>query len=112
MMTNPSEYRGAYGGGADDRDEWRGQTGGSSIHPWGSVNLTDKLRVARMPPRRRVWFVLGGAQASIYHLRVALMPPRRRVWFLNLNAQASIDNCILNLTNWVKCTGACLRQQC
>jgi hypothetical protein len=22
MMTNPSEYRGAYGGGADDRVEW------------------------------------------------------------------------------------------
>jgi hypothetical protein len=32
MMTNPSEYRGAYGGGADDRVEWRGRTG-SSICP-------------------------------------------------------------------------------
>jgi hypothetical protein len=29
----PSEYRGAYGGGADDRVEWRGRTGGSSICP-------------------------------------------------------------------------------
>jgi hypothetical protein len=27
------EYRGAYGGGADDRVEWRGRTGGSSICP-------------------------------------------------------------------------------
>jgi hypothetical protein len=27
------EYRGAYGGGADDRVEWRGRTGGSSMRP-------------------------------------------------------------------------------
>jgi hypothetical protein len=33
VMTYPSEYRGAYGGGADDRVEWRGRTGGSSICP-------------------------------------------------------------------------------
>jgi hypothetical protein len=33
MMTNPSEYCGAYGSGADDRVEWRGRTGGCSIHP-------------------------------------------------------------------------------
>jgi hypothetical protein len=33
MMTNPSEYRGAYGGGADDCVEWRGRTGGFSICP-------------------------------------------------------------------------------
>jgi hypothetical protein len=33
MMTNPSEYRGVYGGGADDRVEWRGRTGGSSVCP-------------------------------------------------------------------------------
>jgi hypothetical protein len=26
-----SEYRGVYEGGADDRVEWRGRTGGSSV---------------------------------------------------------------------------------
>jgi hypothetical protein len=31
MMTYLSKYHGAYGGGADDRVEWRGRTGGSSI---------------------------------------------------------------------------------
>jgi hypothetical protein len=29
------------------------------------VNLIDELRVAFMPPRRRVWFLLGGAVSSI-----------------------------------------------
>jgi hypothetical protein len=33
MMINPLELHGAYGGGADDRVEWRGRTGGSSICP-------------------------------------------------------------------------------
>jgi hypothetical protein len=28
------------------------------------VNLIDKLRVALMPPRRRVWFLLGSAVSS------------------------------------------------
>jgi hypothetical protein len=28
------------------------------------VNLTDKFRVALMPPRRRVWFLLGGVVSS------------------------------------------------
>jgi hypothetical protein len=28
------------------------------------VNLKDELRVALMPPRRRVWFLLGGAVSS------------------------------------------------
>jgi hypothetical protein len=64
MMTNPSEYRGVYGGGADDRVEWRGRTGGSSICPWGLVNLIDELCVALMPPRRRVWLLLGSAVSS------------------------------------------------
>jgi hypothetical protein len=64
MMTNPSEYRGAYGGGADDHVEWRGRTGGSSVCPWGLVNLINEFRVALMPPRRRVWFLLGGAVSS------------------------------------------------
>jgi hypothetical protein len=64
MMTYPSEYRGAYGGGVDDRVEWRGRTGGSSICPRGLVNLMNEFRVALMPPRRRVWFLLGGAVSS------------------------------------------------
>jgi hypothetical protein len=28
------------------------------------VNLIDELRVALIPPRRRVWFLLGGAMSS------------------------------------------------
>jgi hypothetical protein len=28
------------------------------------VNLINELRVALMPPRRRVWFLLGGAVSS------------------------------------------------
>jgi hypothetical protein len=28
------------------------------------VNLIDKFRVALMPPRRRVWFLLGGVVSS------------------------------------------------
>jgi hypothetical protein len=28
------------------------------------VNLIDELRVALMPPRRRVWFLLGGVVSS------------------------------------------------
>jgi hypothetical protein len=28
------------------------------------VNLIDEFRVALMPPRRRVWFLLGGAVSS------------------------------------------------
>jgi hypothetical protein len=28
------------------------------------VNLVNEFRVALMPPRRRVWFVLGGAVSS------------------------------------------------
>jgi hypothetical protein len=61
MKTKPSECRGAYGGGADDRVEWWGRTGGSSISPWGLVNLINEFHVALMfieeksviPPR---WF--------------------------------------------------------
>jgi hypothetical protein len=29
------------------------------------VNLIDELRVALMPLRRRVWFLLGGAMSSL-----------------------------------------------
>jgi hypothetical protein len=54
MMTNPSEYRRAYGGGVDDRVEWRGRTGGYSLCPWGLMNLINEFRVALMPPRKRV----------------------------------------------------------
>jgi hypothetical protein len=64
MMRNPSKYRGAYGGGADDRVAWRGRTGSSSICRCGLVNLINEFRVALMPPRRRVSFLLGGAVSS------------------------------------------------
>jgi hypothetical protein len=58
------EYRGVYGGGADERVDRQGGTGGSSLRPWGSVNLMDMHLVALMPPRRRVSFLLGGAMSS------------------------------------------------
>jgi hypothetical protein len=64
MMINPLEYHGVCGGGTDDRVERWGRTGGSSVHPWGSVNLIDELRVALMPPRWRVSFLLGSAVSS------------------------------------------------
>jgi hypothetical protein len=58
MMINPLEYHGVCGGGADDRVQRWGRTGSSSVHPWGSVNLIDDLRVAHaieeksvVPPR-------------------------------------------------------------
>jgi hypothetical protein len=40
------------------------RTGGSFVCPCGSVNCIDELRVALMPPRRRVLFLLGGAMSS------------------------------------------------
>jgi hypothetical protein len=38
--------------------------GGSSICPSGLVNLINEFRVSLMPPRRRVWFLLGSAVSS------------------------------------------------
>jgi hypothetical protein len=38
--------------------------GSSYVHPKGSVNLIDELRVALMPPRRRVSFLLCGVVSS------------------------------------------------
>jgi hypothetical protein len=64
MMINPLEYCEAYGGGADDRVEWRGRTGGSSICPCGLVNLINEFCVTLMPPGRRMWFLLGGVVSS------------------------------------------------
>jgi hypothetical protein len=64
MMKPYVEYRGVYGGGADERVDRRGGIGGSSVHPCGSVNLLDALLVALMPPRRRVSFLLGGVVSS------------------------------------------------
>jgi hypothetical protein len=59
MTINPLEHHGVCGGGADDRVERWGRTGGSSVHPWGSVNVIDELRVVHateeksvVPPRR------------------------------------------------------------
>jgi hypothetical protein len=37
---------------------------GRAAPPRDLVNLLDEIRVALMPPRRRVWFLLGGAVSS------------------------------------------------
>jgi hypothetical protein len=69
MVINPySEYRGAYGGAADDHVEQRDGMDGSFVRPWGSVNLIDELLVALMPLRRKVSFLLGDA-VSFFILR-------------------------------------------
>jgi hypothetical protein len=62
-MIHPLEHLGVYGGGADDRVEHHGGTGGSSVCPCGSVYHTDELRVLLMPPRGSV-LLLGGATSS------------------------------------------------
>jgi hypothetical protein len=65
LIINPYlEYRRAYGGGVDDRVERRGWTGGFSVRPCGSRNLIDELRVAPMPPKSKVSFLLDGAVSS------------------------------------------------
>jgi hypothetical protein len=52
-----------YGGGADERVEHHGGTGGCSVCPRGSVYRMDEFRVLRMPPRGSV-SLLGGAASS------------------------------------------------
>jgi hypothetical protein len=52
-----------YGGGADERVEHHGGTGGSSVCPCGSVYCMDELRALLMPPRGSV-SLLGGATSS------------------------------------------------
>jgi hypothetical protein len=52
-----------YGGGADERVEHHGGTGGSSVCPRGLVYRIDELRVLLMPPTGSV-SLLGGATSS------------------------------------------------
>jgi hypothetical protein len=52
-----------YGGGADERVEHNGGTGGSSVCPRSSVYNMDELRVLLMPLRDSV-SLLGGATSS------------------------------------------------
>jgi hypothetical protein len=62
-MIHPLEHLGVYGGGADERVEHHGGTGGSSVCPRSSVYRMDELRVHLMPPRGSV-SLLGGATSS------------------------------------------------
>jgi hypothetical protein len=62
-MIHPLEHLGVYGGGADERVEHHGGTGGSSVCPRGSVYRMDELRVLLMPLRGSV-SLLGGASSS------------------------------------------------
>jgi hypothetical protein len=54
MIKPYLEYHRVYRGGADDRVERQGLTGGSFVHPCGSVNRIDEFRVALMPLRSKV----------------------------------------------------------
>jgi hypothetical protein len=58
-MMNPLEHLEVYGGGADERVEHHGGTGGSSVCPRDLVYHMDELRVLLMPPRGS-----GGATSS------------------------------------------------
>ena len=65
-MINPYlEYRGVYGGGADDRVEQRGGTGGSSVRPYGSVNHIDELHMSLLPLRSMVSLLDGATSFSM-----------------------------------------------
>jgi hypothetical protein len=69
MMINPLEYHGVCGGGADDRVERWGRTGGS---------------VWPIPPRRWVLFLLGGACPPPYSeetRKPSASSKRLRWWF-------------------------------
>jgi hypothetical protein len=52
-----------YIGGANERVEHHGGTGGCSVCPCGSVYRMDELRVLLMPPRGSM-SLLGGATSS------------------------------------------------
>jgi hypothetical protein len=62
-MIHPLKHLRVYGGGADERVEHHGGTGGSSVCPRGSVYRMDELRVLLMPPRGSM-SLLGGATSS------------------------------------------------
>jgi hypothetical protein len=62
-MIHPLEHLGVYGGGADERVEHHGGTGGSFVCSRGLVYRMDELRVLLMPPRGSV-LLLGGATSS------------------------------------------------
>jgi hypothetical protein len=64
-MIHALEYLGVYGGGADERVEHHGGTGGSSLCPRGSVYRMDKLRVLLMPRRGSVSLLSGATSSSI-----------------------------------------------
>jgi hypothetical protein len=66
-MIHPLEHLGVYGGGANERVEHHGGTGGSSVCPHGLAYRMDELRVLLMPPRGSV-LLLRGATFS-YMLR-------------------------------------------
>jgi hypothetical protein len=63
MIITYFEYRGTYGGGADECVEQRGWMGDSSLCPCSSVYRMDELRVLRMPPRSKLP-LLGGVVSS------------------------------------------------
>jgi hypothetical protein len=62
-MIHPLEHLGVYDGGADERVEHHGGTGGSSVCPRGLVYRIDELCVLLMPLRGSV-SLLGGATSS------------------------------------------------
>jgi hypothetical protein len=64
-MIHPLEHLGVYGGGADERVEHHGGTGGSSVCPRGSVYRMDELRVLLMPLRGSVSLLASATSSSM-----------------------------------------------
>jgi hypothetical protein len=64
-MIHPLEHLGVYGGGANERVEHYGETGGSSVCPRGSVYHMDELHVVLMPPRGSVSLLDGATSSSM-----------------------------------------------
>jgi hypothetical protein len=65
FMIHPLEHLGMHGGGADERVEHRGGTGGPSVCPHGLVYHMNELHVLLMPPKGSVLLLSGATSSSM-----------------------------------------------
>jgi hypothetical protein len=63
---NPLEHLKVYSGGADERVEHHGGTGGSSVCPRGLVYRMDELHVLLMTPRCSMLLLSGATSSSMF----------------------------------------------